>query len=132
MEEALISMLLADTAVAAIVGNRVFVGRRRKSAALPTLVIHRISGAPEYAEDGEVGVAGLLFQIDCWAETYGQAKLLARAVTETLSAFSGTIGAVEVQFITLDAERDDAVSGTADDITNPFRTSLDFEVWRAI
>lgn len=132
MEEALISLLLADTAVAAIVGRRVFVGRRPQTAGLPVVVIHRISGAPEYAGDGEAGIASLLFQIDCWATTYGQAKLLARAVTGLLSAFSGTIDAVEVQFITLDAERDDPVSGTADNVTNPFRTSLDFQVWRAI
>lgn len=67
-------------------------------------------------------------QIDCWAATYGQAKLLARAVTASLSAFSGMIGAVTFPSILLDAERD-LREGGANAADYPFRTSLDFIVW---
>jgi hypothetical protein len=128
MEEALIARLLADTGVAAIAGARVFPGSRPQGAALPAVVLNRISGGPLYADDGEVGLEQARIQIDCWAESYAAAKLLARAVTASLSAFEGTVGATTFQFIELDIEQD-LREGGGDAASYPFRTALDFLVW---
>jgi hypothetical protein len=128
MEEAIIAKLLADSGVSTIVGNRVFPGSRPQASTLPALVLNRISGGPEYADDGEVGLEQARIQIDCWAATYGAAKKLARAVTASLSAFEGTIGATTFQLIELDIERD-LREGGGDTADYPFRTSLDFLVW---
>ena len=128
MEEALIVRLLADSGVAALVSNRVFPGSRPQAAALPAVVLQRISGAPGYADDGEIGLDHTRIQVDCWAETYAGAKLLARAVTACLSGFEGTVGATVFQFIELDAERDLREGGT-DAADYPFRTALDFLIW---
>lgn len=131
MEEALIAYLLADSGVAAIADDRVFPGRRPQGAGLPNVILQRISGAPEYADDGEAGLAGPRFQIDCWAETYTDAKLLARAVTARISAFAGTMGAIEVQHIELEDERDFPLDA-GDPVARPFRTGLDFLVWHTL
>jgi hypothetical protein len=128
MEEALIARLLADSAVSGIAGTRVFPGSRAQGSALPAIVLNRISGAPLYADDGEVGLEQARIQIDCWGETYGAAKLLARAVTASLSAFEGTVGMTTFQFIELDLEQD-LREGGGDAADHPFRTSLDFLVW---
>ncbi len=128
MEEALIARLLADTGVAAIAGARVFPGSRPQGAALPAVVLNQISGGPLYADDGEVGLEQARIQIDCWAESYAAAKLLARAVTASLSAFEGTVGATTFQFIELDIEQD-LREGGGDAASYPFRTALDFLVW---
>ena len=128
MEEALIARLLADSGVAAVVGTRVFPGARPQASALPAIVLNRISGGPEYADDGEVGLEQGRIQIDCWAATYSEAKLLARAVTACLSAFEGTVGGTTFQFIALDIERDLREGGSNAD-AYPFRTALDFLVW---
>jgi hypothetical protein len=128
MEEALITRLLADGGVAALASTRVFPGSRPQGSALPAVELHRISGAPEYADDGEVGLEQARIQINCWGATYTAAKLLARAVTASLSAFEGTIGATTFQLIELDIERDlREAGGNAADY--PFRTSLDFLCW---
>jgi hypothetical protein len=127
MEEAIIARLLADSGLAAIVGTRVFPGSRPQGSALPAVVMNRISGGPLYADDGEVGLEQARIQIDCWAESYGEAKLLARAVTACLSAFDGTVGATTFEFIELENERD-LREGGSDAATYPFRTALDFVV----
>src|SRR5688500_1096601 len=124
MEEALIARLLADSGVAAIVTTRVFPGARPQGSPLPALVMNRISGGPLYADDGEVGLQQARIQVDCWAETYAGAKLLARAVTVSLSAFEGTVGATTFEFIELENERD-LREGGGNAATYPFRTALD-------
>jgi hypothetical protein len=128
MEEALIARLIADSGVAAIAAGRVYPGARPQGAALPAIVLHRIDGAPLYADEGEVGLAEARIQIDCWATTYGEAKTLARAVTGALSGFAGTVAGTVFQFIELDAERD-LREGGAEAADYPFRTALDFLVW---
>ena len=127
MEEAIIMRLLADSGVADIAATRVFPGSRPQGSALPALVLNRISGGPLYADDGEVGLEQGRIQIDCWAATYTEAKLLARAVTASLSAFEGTVGATTFQFIELDIERD-VREGGGNSADYPFRTALDFLV----
>jgi hypothetical protein len=127
MEEAIIARLLADSGVAAIVATRVFPGSRPQGSALPAAVLNRISGGPEYADDGEVGLEQGRMQIDCWAATYGEAKLLARAVTACLSAFEGTINTTTFEFIELENERD-LREGGGNSADYPFRTALDFVV----
>ena len=97
-------------------------------SALPAVVLTRISGGPLYADDGEVGLEQARIQVDCWAETYAAAKLLARAVAACLSAFEGTVGATVFQFIELDIEQD-LREGGGNAAAYPFRTALDFLVW---
>ena len=91
-------------------------------------MLHRISGAPLYADDGEAGLEQARIQIDCLADTYAGAKLVARGVKAALSGFEGTVGATTFQFIELDTERD-LREGGGNAADYPFRTSLDFLVW---
>lgn len=127
MEEAMISKLLADSGIAALVGNRVFPGSRPQASALPCIVMNRISGAPVYADDGEIGIEQARMQLDCWGQTFTSAKQVSRAVRGALSAFHGIHGGVNFRFIELDLERDTRETGT-DAVAYLFRTSLDFIV----
>lgn len=127
MEEALIAKLLADGNVAALAGSRIFPGMRPQAAQLPAIVCNMISSNPSYSDDGEDGIAESRMQIDCWGATYSAAKLLARAVKSSLSAFSGTVNAVRFRYITIDLEHDLQETGS-DAASYPFRTSIDFIV----
>jgi hypothetical protein len=129
MEEAIILKLLQTSGVAAKVGTRIFPGARPQASALPAIAINRISGAPLYADDGETGLAESRLQIDCWAGTYSEAKLTARAVIDSLSAFVGTVSGVTFPTIMLDAERDLREPGL-NAAEYLFRTSLDFIIWQ--
>ena len=128
MEEALIARLLGIAAVSGMVGTRVYPGSRPQGSALPAVVLNRISGGPLYADDGEAGLEQARIQVDCWAASYAGAKLLARAVKASLSAFEGTVGETTFQLIELDIEQD-LREGGGDAVDYPFRTALDFLVW---
>jgi hypothetical protein len=128
MEAAFIALILSDPAVAAIAGSRVFPMSRPQGSVLPAITSTRISGGPLYADEGEVGLEYARIQVDCWASTYGAAKLLAQAVTGRLSGFEGTIAGKVFQDISLDLEQD-LREGGGDAAQYPFRTALDFIVW---
>src|SRR5690606_42052429 len=85
MEEQIIAALLADPNVAALVGNKVYPGRVPQGVLPPAIVFNTVASVPEYADGGEIGLTESSIQIDCWAETYGETKLISRAVSRLLS-----------------------------------------------
>lgn len=128
MEEALISKLLTDAGVAALVGARVYPVSRPQASPLPAIVLTTISSIPVYTDDGESGLEQSRVQIDCIGQSYADAKLTSRAVKASLSAFVGSVDGKEFQNILIDGERDFRESGSNVE-SYPFRTVIDFQVW---
>jgi hypothetical protein len=125
MEEDVIGLLLATAPITALVADRVCPARRPQGSPMPVIVVTRISGAPEYADDGEIGLEAVRLQIDSWATTYTAAKQLGRLVRDRLSAFSGVYGATDFSYIMLDEERDLSEQG-ANQTDYPFRIAQDW------
>jgi hypothetical protein len=128
MEGALIDLIKADTAIAAVVGARVYPVRRPQGSEYPVVVVTRISGQPLYADEGEVGLQQARVQVDSMAMTYTAAKDLAQLVRTRLSAFDGVNAGITFSYIMLDEERDLPESGT-DAAEYPVRIAMDFIVW---
>lgn len=127
MEEQVIAQLLNDQAVSAIVGSRVFPGRRIQAGDLPAVVFQVISQMPGYDDQGEIGLTDSRIQIDCWAATYTEAKELSRAVTELFSGAFFDAGGTEFQYTQLNGARDLPESGSnAADYF--YRVMLDFSL----
>lgn len=128
VEQALIQYLLDDAPLVALVDVRIS-PTREQGGALPALTLTRISGAPEYADDGEVGLQEARVQIDCWASTYGEAKNVAIAVTNRLSAVRDVVqDGLTFLYITLDNEQDFREGGS-ENFEYLHRVCLDFLVW---
>jgi hypothetical protein len=127
MEAALIAKLLAATGVTALVSTRINWSRRVQGAALPCIVLHRVSGLPDVHHAGASGLVVSRVQVDCWAASYGSAKAVARAVETAITAQTFTQGAIRFDVILVDSERDDST----DETTPLFRTSLDLMVHHA-
>src|SRR5690625_3309816 len=137
MEEAVIARLLADVAVAAIAGDRVYPGRVPQGEDRPAVVFQVINSMPHYADEGEIRFVESRVQLDCWASTYGDSMQLARAVKASLSPVGRTPGSavltapgIEFQFIELNGERDLPESGS-NNAEYFFRVSLDFTFWHS-
>jgi hypothetical protein len=129
VEVAIIDYLLAGSAVAAIIGTRIFPLTRPQGSALPALTVTRISGAPVYASDGEAGLLDARLQIDSYAETYTAAKDLAAAVTNRLSAVQDVVqSGVTLIYVMLDSEQDLREGGSGE-FEYLFRVRQDFIVW---
>jgi len=127
MEAALIAKLLATAGVTALVSTRINWSRRPQGAALPAIVLHRVSGTPDVHHAGASGLVVSRVQVDCWGASYGSAKAVARAVEATITAQTFTQGATRFDVILIDSERDDST----DETTPLFRTSLDLMVHSA-
>lgn len=128
MENAIITRLLGDSGVAALVSTRVYPVSRDQDSGLPAVTVARISGAPVYVDTGEAGLFEARIQIDCWGADYPSAKNTATAVKTSLSGFFGVVNGVTFQNLHIDAERDSRESG-GNQSEYLFRTSVDFIVW---
>jgi len=128
METALIAKLLASAGVTALVSTRINWSRRPQGAALPAIVLHRISGIPDYHHSGTSGLVSSRVQVDCYGVSYGSAKAVARAVEAAITAQTFTQGATRFDVILLDNERDSSTEPTPDTL---FLTSLDLVVQSA-
>lgn len=120
MEETLISLLLANSSLTAIVGNRIRPVDRPQTDTLPSITIQRIDGIREYLLSGPSGLVSSRVQIDCWGKTYTQSKITARAVALALSGIKDPF-----QGCFLVDETDSSEDAEPNRI---FRTRLDFQV----
>jgi hypothetical protein len=129
-EADLITYLLADASLTAIVSNRVYPQSVPQGAAMPAITVNTISGAPLYADEGEVGLDQNRVQISCYGDTYAVAKSVADAVRSRLSAKQDvTAGSTTFIFIMQDNEHDLRETG-ANAAEYRFFTVLDFIIWR--
>lgn len=81
MEEALRARLLANTAIAAIVGTKVTWGDRPQGKDLPALVLLLVVPGRDYTHQGADGLTGARVQIEAYGKTALQAVQLQRLVT---------------------------------------------------
>lgn len=93
------SILIADSAVSAIVGTRVFVNQALQGSPTPYITIATIDTDPMLALDGTYGMRRVEVDVDCWAANYIDAKRMADAVTNHLSDFEGTAGDVTINAV---------------------------------
>ena len=93
MEEAIRSLLMAKTAISAVVGTRIDWGVRPQGSALPAIIINGISGVPQIPL---MMIAGMWtksrIQIECWARTALVCRNLADAIGGPFGLFTGYRG----------------------------------------
>lgn len=129
---ALRAVLLADAAVAAIVGARVYPAILPQGVTQPSVVQSLISEETDYHMQGPSGLASMRVQVDAWALDQDDAVELAGAVKDVLSGFRGEVSfgsaspqsEAEVKGIFAVAARDDF-----DATAKMHRRSRDYEVW---
>jgi hypothetical protein len=130
LEVELRAFMLADAAIAARVGERIYPAPAPQNATMPFITFQRISATREYTLAGPAGLAGALMQIDCWADApeydgnYAVTKDIATAVRLCLEGYAGLLTSIYVQEITVDNERD---IFEPQDKTR--RASFDFRIW---
>jgi hypothetical protein len=91
VEEDFIGYLLSASAVTAIAGQNVKPGLLPQKGKLPAVAFHKISPGYRYTMRGRARQTVSLVQLDCWAETWGGARDLARAVIDTLDDLNAAI-----------------------------------------
>lgn len=127
-ESTLVELLKANAGVAAVVTDRVWPNARPQGKPYPSITVTRISGGPEYADDGEAGLMISRVQISSWALTYSDAKELAQLISSALSPGHDVIqGTITFIYIMLDSEQDLHEYG-ANNAEYPHQIAQDYQV----
>lgn len=121
MEEQIRAILLASSGVTALCGNRIDWGASGQGVAYPRIVMWTIGDGEGHNLQGPDGHSVGRIQVDIYAQTYGSAKQLSRAVRAALDGYSG--GGFQGVFL---AGSRDTREGGANETERPFRVSLDF------
>lgn len=122
MEAHLIALLLADPALAALVGGRIRPLRRMQGADLPAITLRRIGGAPIHTHAGPADLSRARLQIDIWAEFLADALAVRDAAAAILDAAADPAGPIRAA-LRRDARDLSEAEGTL------VRLSLDYHIW---
>lgn len=121
MEKQIRAVLRGNVAVASHVAQRVNFGAHPQGQPLPAIVLNTVSDLEGITLSGPSGLSAGRIQVDCYADQYGAAKLLSRAVKAALHGYSGD----GVQGVFHAGSRDSREGGT-NEADRPYRVSLDF------
>jgi hypothetical protein len=89
VEPALQSFLLDDSALTTLIGTRVWPIILPQKPVLPAVTYSEISAIRGHTMQGPDGLAFARMQIDSWAKSFKQARILADAVRARLDGFRG-------------------------------------------
>ncbi|TCM56157.1 uncharacterized protein DUF3168 [Rhizobium sp. PP-F2F-G48] len=123
MEEALIALLLAHAELVELVGTKVRPGRASQTDIAPFVVVQVIDKSRAYTMKGHSGLVRSRIQIDAYADSFAQAKAIARIIEARLSGYKD--GAFKAIFL---EDHRDLPAADAGTVTTKFRTSLDITV----
>jgi hypothetical protein len=128
---ALRALMLSDPAInSAVGGNRIYPTILPQGVTAPSIVLQRISGFTDVANDGPTGLDRPRFQIAAWAQGVDSAAQLIELVKAKINGFTGpvTYGTSTLIFrgIFFDIERD-----SYDDISKLFSSEQDYLIWYA-
>jgi len=80
MDEAVDERLRGDTALAALVSDRIYPDVIPQLVVYPVIIYHQVSEAASYSHDGDSNLDTSRYQFDC----YGSTKVSARTVKDAL------------------------------------------------
>jgi hypothetical protein len=92
IESALYSAIKNASAVAALVGTRVYRAHLPQAPTLPAVAFSRISTTRWVVHSGSVPVQQAIFQVSCWGADSDSAGALAKAVSDALNGYTNTSG----------------------------------------
>jgi len=106
-----LATFLCDAGTSA--GDRIYPGRLPQGVVLPAVMWFKVSAGIEYTQSGPEKGREPRYQLDCWAETYLEARTLAEEMIAALSGYRGAMGneMVEAAFIEGDRDNNDPETG---------------------
>ena len=127
MEEDLVARLLANTALAGLVGTRITWIDRPQGDALPSVTLQIVTSGRSYNFKGPNGLCGTRVQVDCWGASYASAKAVSRAVIAAIEP-PATQGITVFGASFLDNAPDFPPEDLAGGVT-AYRVKMDWIIW---
>jgi len=92
IEQALRIYILAQSAITAYIGDRLYFVRAPQNAEKPYIVFFKVTGPRLHSHDGASGLANPRFQFSVFSDKYSVAKKICAALQAALDGYSGTMG----------------------------------------
>lgn len=127
-EDGLYAYLSSQSNITSITGSRIYPSILPQKPDLPAIVFESIGSNPVSRQDGKPTLEISRYQIDCYARTSRDAKILAQAVRDSLESYVGMMGTHKVQAVFVL----DFGVGDFDDVPNDFRNISEYEIWHTI
>lgn len=122
MEKEFRAILMGSASVSAIVGDRIHFRRHPQGQPLPAVILNVASETGSHHMQGANSLREARVQVDLWADTYGEAKALHRAVKQEIDGYRG--GNFQGVFFSVARDMDE---GGTNEAARPFRVSADYE-----
>lgn len=106
LEEGLVAHLKADSAVAALVGTRIYHEKLPQKPTYPALAYARTSTERQMTLSGPSSLTQVRIALDAWTHSSAEMKSLAAAVRSAVSGVTGNLGGVSIQHCTYESEAD--------------------------
>lgn len=104
LEKGLYTMLAGNSPQTSA-GSRIY-PRLPQGVTFPAVRYQRIVTNRNQSLDATVGVTGAMVQVDCFANSYSEAKTLADEVRSILHGYTGTWGTLTARMVDLQSEQD--------------------------
>jgi hypothetical protein len=127
IEEALTTYILAQAGITALISRRFGFDEMPLGTELPYLTAGCISNVLTHTHQGQNAGESPIYQITAYAATRKTARSLAEAVKAALCDFSGTMGGLEVAYITLLNDLPDTLSNS-DGTVKIHAVALEFQI----
>jgi hypothetical protein len=133
-EQLLANALVADPAVAAVVGQRVYPVVAPASASLPFITWRRTGIQRTQSLSGPMGMGVVLLSVDVYAETYGEARDIADRCRSVLDGYGTAVeNYVSVRNVSLDTESDGVVQLAGGDLPPILTVNQQYSIlWQEI
>ncbi len=99
---AIVKHLVANSGVAALVGEQIYPELIPAEASLPAISISEVGSLEYQCLEGGAGLFNTTMQINCWSEVVDTARSVRKAAIAALDGFAGTMGGtggITVQYV---------------------------------
>lgn len=128
-EKLIADRLLADPAVATVIGNRVYPVIAPASASLPFVTWRRQTVQREQTLSGPLGMPTVTLAIEMYADGYEAVRELADTVRACLDGFGGSVGNyVSVRLVSLLNESDGFVQLSGGDLPPVYSVTQTYQI----
>jgi len=127
IREALMTYLLAQSALTTLVGRRIRYDERDQEDALPAVGIIDVSNVFIHTHEGQIEVETPIMQITAYAATRNGATAISELVKTALQDYQGSMSGLVVQKIELQSENTGLIT-TPDGVVRVYATDLELEI----
>jgi hypothetical protein len=127
IREALMTYLLAQSALTTLVGRRIRYDERDQEDALPAVGIIDVSNVFLHTHEGQIEVEMPVMQVTAYATTRAGSIVISELVKTALQDYQGSMSGLVVQKIELQSENTGLIT-TPDGVVRVYATDLELEI----